>query len=117
MEFHYEQAAFSNKPNDYKTWSIINLVVSIVLCCSCCGIISLVLSIIALTKSNNVSKYLMMGENGILPAQQASKDAKTYNIVATALLVVDSLGTIMYYIFFGFAQFSQAFQQAMSHNM
>lgn len=108
MNYNNQENVYFDKPNDYKTWSIVNLVVSILFCCSCCGIISLVLSILALLKSNDVSKYLRMGETGIAPALEASSSAKTFNTVATILLVLNCLGTIVYYAFFGFAQISQA---------
>ena len=59
MEYNNQENTFVPQPNDYKVWSIVNLVVSILFCCSCTGIVSLVLSIIALMKSNDVNKYNM----------------------------------------------------------
>lgn len=50
MEYNNQENTFVPQPNDYKVWSIVNLVVSILFCCSCTGIVSLVLSIIALMK-------------------------------------------------------------------
>ena len=108
MDYNNQQAAYYDQPNDYKTWSIINLVGSIICCCSCCGIISLVLSIIALTKSNSVSKYRLMGETGLPLALEASNSAKTFNIIATVLLVIEAIVTVFYYFIYGFAQISQA---------
>ena len=57
MEYNNQENTFVPQPNDYKVWSIVNLVVSILFCCSCTGIVSLVLSIIALMKSNDVNIY------------------------------------------------------------
>lgn len=73
MEYNNQENTFVPQPNDYKVWSIVNLVVSILFCCSCTGIVSLVLSIIALMKSNDVNKYNMMGESSAILAQDASK--------------------------------------------
>jgi hypothetical protein len=56
MDYNYQENTFVPQPNDYKVWSIVNSVISILFCCSCTGIISLVLSIIALMKSNDVNK-------------------------------------------------------------
>ncbi|UKK54489.1 CD225/dispanin family protein [Prevotella sp. E2-28] len=108
MNYNNQGDIYFDRPNDYKVWSIINLIVSILFCCSCCGLISLVLSIIALLKSNDVSKFLRMGEAGIAPALEASNNAKTYNIIATVLLVLNCIGSVVYYVVFGFAQISQA---------
>ena len=102
----YNTQAFPNtagQPNDYKTWSIINLVVSILFCCSCTGLISLVLSIIALVKSNDVSKYMMAGETGLMQAQEASKTAKTLNLISSILLGIGFAFSIIYIVIYGLA--------------
>ena len=101
MNYNNQGDIYFDRPNDYKVWSIINLIVSILFCCSCCGLITLL-------KSNDVSKFLRMGEAGIAPALEASNDAKTYNIIATVLLVLNCIGSVVYYVVFGFAQISQA---------
>ena len=96
MEYNNQENTFVPQPNDYKVWSIVNLVVSILLCCcSCTGIVSLVLSIIALMKSNDVNKYNMMGESSAILAQDASKTAKTLNIISSILLAVGFILSII----------------------
>jgi hypothetical protein len=111
MEFNNQENAFVQQPNDYKIWSIVNLVISILFCCSCTGLISLVLSIIALMKSNDVNKYIMMGESSAVLAQDASKTAKTLNIISSILLAVGFILSIVYMLIYGVAGIAQALQQ------
>jgi len=104
----YAQNMFTEQPKDYKTWSIINLVISIFFCCSCSGIISLVLSIIALVKSNEVNKFLLSGETGMLQAQDASKTARTLNLIASILLGIGFVFSMIYLAIFGLTSITQA---------
>ena len=110
MDLNNQQSSYLEQPNDYKIWSIINLVVSILFCCSCTGIISLVLSIIALTKSNDVSKYLLAGESGILQAREASKLAKTLNLISSILLALGFISSLVYILAFGMSDIAKAMQ-------
>jgi hypothetical protein len=104
-----QEYAYSQRPNDYKTWSIINLVVSVVFCCSCAGIVSMVLSIIALMKSNEVNNMLQLGDNtGFLRAQEASNTAKTLNIISSVLLGIGVIGSIIYVLVVGVANITQS---------
>lgn len=107
MDYNNQENAYYEQPNDYKLWSIINLVISIVFCCSCCGLISLGLSIYALIKSNEVGNCLAMGEAGIPAAQVASKNAKTFNIVSTLLLVLQAILSVVYILIYGFSTIAQ----------
>lgn len=103
-----EQQFFNYEPpKDYKVWSIINIIVSILFCCSCCGIISLVLSIIAMTKSNEVGRCLAMGEAGLPVAQEASKNAKLFNLISTILLILDAICHIAYLAIYGISTIAQ----------
>jgi len=102
-----QQYAYSQQPNDYKTWSIVNLVISVLFCCSCSGIVSLVLSVIALMKSNEVSKLLLMGNEGFARAQEASSLAKTLNIIASVLLGIGIITSIVYVFVVGLANITQ----------
>lgn len=101
MEYNYQES-YTEQPQDYKTWSIINLVGSILCCCGggWCSIIPLVTSIIALVKSNDVSKYLTMGENGLSSAQDASGKAKTFNLVSSILIGLGLVSGILIWIFY-----------------
>jgi len=101
MDYNYQEN-YVEQPQDYKTWSIINLVGSILCCCGggWCSIIPLVTSIIAMIKSNEVSKSLMMGENGISLAQDASGKAKTLNIVSSVLLGLGLVCAILIWVFY-----------------
>lgn len=110
MEYNNQENIFVPQPNDYKVWSIVNLVISILFCCSCTGIISLILSIIALMKSNDVNKYNMMGESSALLAQDASKTAKTLNIISSILLAVGFITSIVYIFVYGLADIAKAMQ-------
>ena len=107
MDYNSQETAYYEHPNNYKTWSIINLVVSIVFCCSCCGIISLGLSIYALMKSNEVDNSLRMGKAGYAIALEASQNAKTFNIVSPVLLVLNAIGSVIYMMFYGFSTLAQ----------
>lgn len=106
MDYNYHQIN-SQQPKDYKIWSIVNLVVSILFCCSCTGIISLVLSIIALVKSNDVSSMLLNGEAQIAQAQEASKLAKTLNIISSILLAIGFISNLVYIFVFYLSDFGE----------
>jgi len=110
MEYNNQENIFTPQPNDYKVWSIVNLVISILFCCSCTGIVSLVLSIIALMKSNDVNKYNMMGESSALLAQDASKTAKTLNIISSILLAIGFITSIAYIFVNGLTGIAKALQ-------
>lgn len=110
MEYNNQDNTFVPQPNDYKVWSIVNLVVSILFCCSCTGIVSLVLSIIALMKSNDVNKYNMMGESSAILAQDASKTAKTLNIISSILLAIGFITSIIYMLIYGITGIAEAMQ-------
>jgi hypothetical protein len=110
MEYNNQENIFIPQPNDYKVWSIVNLVISILFCCSCTGIVSLVLSIIALMKSNDVNKYNMMGESSALLAQDASKTAKTLNIISSILLAIGFITSIAYIFVNGLTGIAKALQ-------
>jgi hypothetical protein len=108
MDYNYQENTFVPQPNDYKVWSIVNLVISILFCCSCTGIVSLVLSIIALMKSNDVNKYNMMGESSVILAQDASKTAKTLNIISSILLAIGFITSIIYMLIYGITGIAEA---------
>lgn len=93
-DYQYQNDGYVETPQDYKIWSIINIVLG-VLCCGCCGIIGLVLGIMALMKSNEVEKNIQMGEQGIMLAQEASSKAKTYNIIASAFVALSFIANII----------------------
>ena len=110
MEYNNQENTFVPHPKDYKVWSIVNLVISILFCCQCLSIASLVLSIIALMKSNDVNKYNMMGESSAILAQDASKTAKTLNIISSILLAVNFAIDIVYMLIWGIAGIAEAMQ-------
>ncbi len=93
-DYQYQNDGYVETPQDYKIWSIINIVLG-VLCCGCCGIIGLVLGIMALMKSNEVEKNIQMGEQGIMLAQEASSKAKTYNIIASVFVALSFIANII----------------------
>lgn len=90
------------KPNDYKLWSIIGLILSVICCCNC-NIVSLILSILALVKSFDVQKYYEMGEAGIMQAKDASEKAKLFNIISYIFLVIWLILGVIYWIVNGFS--------------
>ena len=90
------------KPNDYKGWSIVGLILSIFCCCNC-NIVSFILSILALIKSFDVQKYYEMGAEGVMQAKDASEKAKLFNIISYAFMGVWFVILIIYYAISGFA--------------
>ena len=86
-DYQYQNDGYVETPQDYKIWSIINIVLGVPCCCFC-GFVSIIMGILALMKSNEVEKNIQMGEQGIMLAQEASSKAKTYNIVASAFIVL-----------------------------
>ncbi len=98
MEYQYQNAGYIEAPQDYKVWSIINIVLGVLCCCNC-GFISIIMGVLALLKSNDVAKYIAMGEEGIGMAQEASSKAKLFNIIASAFIglsiIVGIIGAII----------------------
>ena len=85
MDYQYSNPGYTPAPpQDYKVWSIVNIILN-VLCCGCCGIIGLVFAVMALLKSNEISNLVAMGEEGMAQAEELSNKAKTFNIVASVL--------------------------------
>lgn len=99
MDYQYQNTGYIEAPQDYKMWSIINIVLG-VLCCGCCGIIGLVLAIMALMKSNEVGTAIQQGEAGMAIAQEASEKAKLYNIIASALVGLSFIFNFIYIILY-----------------
>ena len=95
--------AFPQQPKDYKTWSIVNLILSII-CCGCPGIVPLILSIIAVVKSNEVARNNSIGESALPAAINASQTAKTLNIISTVWIIASLIIEIIYFSIFGVAQ-------------
>ena len=102
MDYQNQTTEYVEMPADYKVWSIVNIVLSALsCCCSCFGIIGLVLSIIALMKGNDVAKFTEQGEAGLIQAQEASSKAKLFNIIASALVGVGIVvGIISFFLGF-----------------
>ena len=97
-DYQYQNDGYVETPQDYKIWSIINIVLGVLCCCNC-GFVSIIMGILALMKSNEVEKNIQMGEQGIMLAQEASSKAKTYNIVASAFIVLSIIvGFIVFII-------------------
>jgi len=74
---------------DNKVLAIVALVLSFV----CCNILSIIFAIIALVKSNEVTKFQLM--NQPLLAEQSGKRAGLFSWIAIGLLV---LGLIIQYV-------------------
>ena len=107
MEYEHQGTRNIIRPDDYKAWSIINLVFSIIFCCcTCTGIISLFLSIIALSKASDLNRSLTMGELGIIPAQETSNTIKNLNIVSSILIAIGIIASLIYYSLYGLAMLS-----------
>ena len=111
-QINYQNYATGNpvQPvNDNKVLAIVALVLSVV----CCNIISIVFGILALVKSNDVSKYMGMGQQEM--ALSASKSAKIFSWVAIGLLV---LGLIINVVFImsvgGMEGYMQMVQEMMN---
>jgi hypothetical protein len=69
----------------------------------------MVVSIIALMKSNEVNNMLQLGDNtGFLRAQEASNTAKTLNIISSVLLGIGVIGSIIYVLVVGVANITQS---------
>lgn len=62
-DYQYQNDGYVETPQDYKIWSIINIVLGVLCCCNC-GFVSIIMGILALMKSNEVEKNIQMGEQG-----------------------------------------------------
>lgn len=102
MDYQEQSEEYVQMLPDYKAWSIINIVLSVIFCCSFCGIASLILSILALVKGNDVNKYVAQGEAGLVSAQEASKNAKMFNLISSILLALCFVGCVIYAIVYFF---------------
>ena len=67
---------------DNKALAVVALVLSVV----CCNIISIVFGILAIVKSNDVTKFAAMGQHEL--ALSASKNSKLFSWIAIGLLVL-----------------------------
>ncbi|MBQ3629676.1 MAG: CD225/dispanin family protein [Prevotella sp.] len=91
LNYQNVQGAKNGMPiNDNKALAIVALVLSIV----CCNIISIVLAVIGVVKSNDVTKFAAAGQQQL--AMSAAKSAKLFSWIAIGLLV---LGLIINFIF------------------
>ena len=110
MDYQDQSMEYVEMPADYKVWSIVNIVLSVLTCCcSICAIItnlaSLILAILALLKGNEVAGLMAQGEQGLIQAQEVSKKAKLFNIIASALIAVNVILFIIGFIFGFMGQF------------
>ena len=86
MEYYQNQNAGS--PNnmmpveDHKALAIVALVLSIL----CCNILSIVFAIIALVKSSDVRKYMMMGQQEM--AWQSGRRAQLFGWIAIGVQAI-----------------------------
>ena len=115
MNYNYQENVSGQQPDNYKTWTLVNLCVSIVFCCSCTGIISLILSIVALLYSNDVDKYNLAGESCALLARKTSDQVKTMNIISSVLLAIGIVLTIVNIIANGFGFYMHALDYLYRH--
>lgn len=112
MDYQNQTTEYVEMPPNHKTWAIVNIVLAAIICggATCtfaiCGviinIIALVFAILALLKSNEVSKFAGQGEAYLMQAQEASSKAKLFNIVSTALIVLNLLLFIAFFAFYFF---------------
>jgi len=90
-------------PN-HLAWAIVSTVLATCLCCPI-GLIG----IVAIVFSTQVNSKLAAGD--IVGAQQASKNAKTWSIVATVLAVIGLLLNITFFSMGGMGQYTEMLQQ------
>ena len=88
MDYTQNQEGYT-PVKDNKVLAIVALVLSVF----CCNILSIVFAIIALVKSNEVSKFQMMNQPQL--AEQSGKRAGLFSWIAIGLLV---LGLIIQYV-------------------
>ncbi|MGY0504878.1 CD225/dispanin family protein [Luteimonas sp. e5] len=93
---------------NYMVWSIINTVLSAVLCCfTCLSFIGIITGIVAIVKSSKVNPALQRGDAAA--AQQASAQAKTWNWVTSGILIA----SVLLWIVFLATGMSDNYQQQM----
>jgi hypothetical protein len=84
-------------PPNYLVWSIVSLVITVITCCFCYTIPSMVTAIVALVFSTKVNSSAMAGD--FVGAQQASKNAKLWNWVTLGLFLAGiALMIVMFFV-------------------
>ena len=97
LQYQNQQMGVGNVPpqvpSDYKTFSIVNIVLSVLCICNT-GLVAIIFAILALLKGQDVSKRVAIGD--YIGAQNASSQAKLFNIISTVVLVLGVvLGVIL----------------------
>jgi uncharacterized membrane-anchored protein len=80
-----EQTPSGSTPPNYLVWSIVSLVITVLTCCFCYTIPSMVTAIVALVFSTKVNSSATAGD--FVGAQQASRNAKLWNWVTLGLFL------------------------------
>lgn len=93
------QIETSQAPNNYLVWSIISVVLTFLTCCFCYTVPSIATAIVALVFSTKVNSAVNMGDTA--GAQQASKNAKLWNMVTAGLFAAGILFWIVMFFVAG----------------
>lgn len=83
---------------DYKVQSVLLIVFSCVLCCTCFSIFALPFAIVALVNSNKISAHMTAGN--IELAQEASKKTKMWCWISFGILIAAVIFSVISFIVF-----------------
>lgn len=96
--------------SNYMVWSIISLVITVITCCLCYTIPALGTAIVATVFSSKVNGALNAGDFGA--AQQASRNAKLWNLITLGLFVAGlAVWIIMFFVSGGMAAQQEAIEE------
>ena len=91
-----EPTGITPTPPNYMVWSILSVVMTVITCCFCYTIPSLITAIVALVFSSKVTSSANAGN--MAGAQQASKNAKLVNLITIGLFVAGvALWIVMFF--------------------
>ena len=115
MEYYQNQNAGSPSNmmpvEDHKALAIVALVLSI-LCCNIISLISIIFAIIGLVKSNDVRKYMMMGQQEM--ADLSSRRAWLFSWIAIGIQIVTFIGlTIAFFAVGGLEGYKEILEGMM----
>lgn len=112
MEYFQNQNAGSPSNmmpvEDHKALAIVALVLSIL----CCNILSIVFAIIAIVKSSDVRKYMMMGQQEM--AWQSGRRAGLFGWISIGVLVASMIfQAVWFYAMGGMEMYQEMLQNMM----
>ncbi len=92
----YTSGTYQKKPDGsgQMIFAVINIVISVLLCCCAYGIVPLVFAIIAVVYASGANKAMTVEE-----AESKLKTARILNIIALVTIIIGVVLAILYYVF------------------